>query len=89
MAARQMERQMLTKTETEALEGIVGSDFHDGNHPVGNWVWSWSCNPFQSKRQFSGAVSSLVKKGFVKANGAGEDACLSITQSGFDALRSS
>lgn len=77
----------LTSIECQAIQGIIDSDFRDGNDPVGCAVWSWSCNPFDSKKIFSGAVSSLVKKGYVKADGYGDDACLTLTQSGYDAFK--
>ncbi len=77
----------LTEVEIKSLQGICDSEFHDGCDRVGNWVWSWSCNPFDSKKVFSGAVSSLVKKGYVKSCGHGEDACLCITQDGMNALK--
>jgi hypothetical protein len=78
---------MLTENEAKAIQGIIDSDFRDGLPPVGCHVWSWSCNPFSSKRTFAGVVSSLVKKGYVITSGAGEDACLALTQSGFDAFQ--
>lgn len=76
-----------TDKEIEGLQGIVDSDFNDGNYPVKHWVWSWSANPFGSKRTFAGVVSSLVKKGLAQASGdAGDDACLTLTQAGWDLL---
>lgn len=77
----------LTSKELKALKGIIGSEYHDGQHPVGNPVWSWSCNPFDSLRTFSGAVSSLCKKGLVKADGYSKNSCLTLTQAGFDAAQ--
>lgn len=78
----------LTQIELEALRGIVNSDFRDGNHPVGWPVWSWSANPFPSKRTFSGAMASLSKKGLATSDGGrGDEACVTLTQAGWDALR--
>ena len=74
----------LTANETLALRGIISSTFHDGNHPVGNPVWSHSCNLFDKKRSFAGSTSSLVKKGLATKAGVGEDATLTITQLGYD-----
>ena len=74
----------LTANETLALRGIISSPFHDGNHPVGNPVWSHSCNLFDKKRSFAGSTSSLVKKGLATKSGVGEDATLTITQLGYD-----
>ena len=74
----------LTANETLALRGIISSPFHDGNHPVGNPVWSHSCNIFDKKRSFAGSTSSLVKKGLATKSGVGEGATLTITQLGYD-----
>jgi hypothetical protein len=76
----------LTPIEMQAIQGIIDSDFRDGDHPVGKAVWTWSANPFASKRTYSGAVSSLSKKGLITADGYGEDACVTLTQAGFDAF---
>lgn len=74
----------LTANEKLALRGIISSQFHDGNHPVGNPVWSHSCNLFDKKRSFAGSTSSLVKKGLAVKQGKGEDATLTLTQLGYD-----
>ena len=74
----------LTANEKLALRGIISSPFHDGKHPVGNPVWSHSCNLFEKKRSFAGSTSSLVKKGLAVKDGVGEDATLTITQLGYD-----
>jgi len=78
---------VLTKIEAEALMGVLTSDYRDGYHPVGHAVWSWSANPFPAKKTFSGAVSSLVKKGFVTVSGRGEEACIAMTGEGYAALK--
>jgi len=78
---------MITEIERKALHGIYNSDFRDGNDPVGCPVWSWSANPFDNKRTFSGAISSLVKKGLVKADGEGDDACVTLTQAGWNLIK--
>jgi hypothetical protein len=78
----------LTKTETECLYGIFGSDFQDGRHPVNNWIWTWSGNTFSSPRAYAGAVSSLVKKGLAQTDGQkGKDACVALTAEGWAALK--
>lgn len=81
----------LTELETKGLEGIVNSDFHDGSDPVENPVWTWSANPFPDARTFSGVMSSLVKKGYAKADNWGpvRDRCVSITKEGMEALKAS
>ena len=75
----------LTAIEAQALRGILDSNYLDGAAPVDWPVWTWSANPFASKRTFSGAVSSLVRKGLAKVGGSGEEATIQITQAGFDA----
>ena len=77
----------ITDNERKALKGIYDSDFRDADHPVGRAVWTWSANPFESKRTFSGVVASLVKKGLVTADGEGDDACLTMTQAGWDLIK--
>lgn len=82
----------LTQNEIKALQGILDSDYMDGateaKDVVGRPVWSWSANNFDSKRTYSGVVSSLVKKGLAVCSDMGtEDACIHMTQEGFDALR--
>ena len=77
----------LTTKEIDALIGIVDSEFHDGSHPVGNPVWTWSANPFSNARTFSGVVASLNKKGFTTSTDLGKDSTIVLTQAGFDALK--
>ena len=78
----------LTPKEIEALKGIVDSDFRDGSHPVDKAVWTWSANPFKSKRTFSGVVASLNAKGYtVSDTDQGEDNCIWITLAGWEALK--
>ena len=81
----------LTPIEAKALQGILDSDFMDGDtdaqYVVNKPVWTWSANPFASKQTFSGAVSSLTKKGLVRSQDWGtRDAVIMLTQQGFDAL---
>lgn len=90
----------LTKNEVTALEAIVGSEYQCGNEEedvVGHRVWTSYCNPFKTRKTFSGVISSLVKKGYVKASGSWYDAnyaakcdgtTLEITKAGWDALQS-
>lgn len=77
----------LTDLERQALQGIFDSDFRDGDHPVDKAVWTWSANPFASKKTFSGVVSSLVKKGYVWSTDEGEDSVIAMTQAGYDAWK--
>lgn len=79
----------LTAIERQAMQGILDSDFMDGDtgeHAIDRPVWTWSANPFPSKRTFSGAVSSLVQKGMVRVRGVGNDAEIEITRVGMAAL---
>jgi hypothetical protein len=75
----------ITPNEFKALQGVYDSDYRDGNSPVDHPVWSWSANPFASKKTFGGVVASLVKKGLVDQGGVGEEAVVSMTQAGYDA----
>lgn len=78
---------MITAIERRALQGIVDSDYRDGNDPVGCSVWAWSANPFEDARTFSGAMASLVKKGLARScGGQGNQATVSITAAGLEAL---
>lgn len=78
----------LTKIQTECLYGIFCSDFQDRRHPVNNWIWTWSGNTFGNPRTYSGAISSLVKKGLVQTDGQkGDDACVALTAEGWIALK--
>lgn len=80
----------LTDNERQALQGIVDSEFHDGQDPIGNWVWSFSANPWidsTESRKFAGTLSSLLKKGLAKQDGEGKEACVAITQAGYEAWK--
>ena len=79
----------LTENERLALQGILESDFMDGcksQDAVGKAVWTWSANPFKSKRTFSGVVASLNTKGFTISTDEGEDSVIWITEAGLAAL---
>lgn len=79
----------LTDIERRAIQGILDSDYMDGDtgtDTIDRPVWTWDANPFDSKRTFSGAVSSLVRKGFVVIDGTGNDATIQITQAGYNAF---
>ena len=81
----------LTKLELEGLKGIVDSEYRDGSHPVDHEVWTWSANPFKSKKTFSGVVASLVKKGLAGISETGwsgnQENTIWLTQAGYDALK--
>lgn len=78
----------VTEKEIEGLIGIVESDYIDGEHPVDKWVWTWSANNFENQRTWAGIIVSLEKKGLAKADGnKGEDACVTITEAGFNVLK--
>lgn len=79
----------MTNNERAALQGILNSDFMDGAKGQGAVdvrVWTWSANPFPSKRTFSGVVSSLIKKGWVKSTEAGDESTICITAAGMAAF---
>ncbi len=76
----------ITPQEFYVLRAICDSDFHDGQNPVDNWVWSWSANPWDGtadSRKFAGVLVSLIKKGLAKQDGDGWEACVTITAEGF------
>jgi hypothetical protein len=75
----------LTKLECKGLEGIVCSEYGEG--AVGRCIWTWSGNPFSSKKIFSGVISSLSKKGCVKVVEDGKDSTLELTAAGWAAYK--
>jgi hypothetical protein len=75
----------LTKNECRAIEGIVSSEYGEG--AVGRWVWTWSANPFASKKTFSGVVASLSKKGLVSVMDEGKDASIRLNEAGWLAYK--
>jgi len=89
----------LTNNELLALRAIFNSEYQGGDSPecvVNNQVWTSYCNPFNSKRTFSGVIASLVKKGLVKTGGSSADAnhaagcdgtTLALTLDGYNAAR--
>ena len=81
----------ITRKEYAMLLGIVNSEFQDGGNPVGKFMWSWSVtnnagDEIKSKRSAGGIVASLVKKGLALQDDDDDDACIAITQAGYDAL---
>jgi len=89
----------ITSNERLALRAVLNSEYQCGDSRecvVGNQVWTSYCNPFDSKRTFSGVVASLVKKGLVTTGGGPADAnyqagcdgtTLALTLAGYDAAR--
>lgn len=75
----------LTKNECKAIEGIVTSEYDEG--AIYRCVWTWSANPFSSKKTFSGVVASLSKKGCVKVAGDGKDSEITLTEAGWLAYK--
>jgi hypothetical protein len=81
----------ITEIERLVLQGVVDSEYHDGRAAVHDPVWTWSANPWghnANVRVFAGAVSSLVKKGWVVSEGSGREAVIYITPEGVAALNS-
>jgi len=74
-------RKLVTSGELSLLRAIRDSEFHDGQHPVGNYVWVDCLDGWSDTRKFPGTMASLVKKGLAKTDG---EAC-ALTQAGFDA----
>lgn len=80
----------ITNNEREVLKAIVDSEFHDGHDPVGNWVWSFSANPWNDtadSRKFAGVLVSLIKKGLAQQSGDGKEACVTITAEGLKSIQ--
>jgi len=79
-----------TANELKALKLILESEFHDGNDPIGNWVWT-DCvsGDFGGTKSFSGTASQLQQKGWAKFDGKGREAVCCITQLGFEVLQAS
>jgi len=75
----------LTKLECRGIEGIVLSDYDEG--AINRCVWTWSANLFSKKATFSGVISSLVKKGYVKAYEDGKDSTLTLLAAGWAAYK--
>jgi hypothetical protein len=75
----------ITKGERSLLAAIRDSEFHDGNDPVGNYVWVDYLDGWSDTRKFPGTMASLAKKGLVKTNG---ETC-ALTQAGFDIVSDS
>lgn len=79
----------LTALEIALLSNIVDSEYQNGGNPVEYDVWStgdFLTGGLITAKNIAGVMSSLVKKGFVRACGRGADATACITQTGYDAL---
>lgn len=72
----------ITENEKELLIAIRDNEFHDGNHPVENWVWVDCIHGFADKKKFGGTMASICKKGLAKTDGE----CCTITQEGFELI---
>jgi hypothetical protein len=75
----------LTKNECRAIEGIVSSEYGEG--AINRCVWSWSANPFASKKSFAGVIASLSKKGAVSVSDEGKDANINLNEAGWLAYK--
>lgn len=73
----------LTSNERELLIAIRDNEFHDGNHPVNEYVWVDCIWGWEGTSKYAGTMASLVKKQLAKTDGE----CCCITQAGFDAVR--
>jgi hypothetical protein len=79
----------LTENERAVLRGTYDSWYRRGSPPVGHAVWSWSANPWGDAqgRKFGGVVAALMRKGLLDQSGTGRQACVALTQAGWDAIR--
>lgn len=79
----------MTEMERMLLLAILSSDYHDGQNPIDNPVWTAdaiACLPVAAR---GGVCASLVKKGwatFYMASTRADDTC-TITKAGAAALR--
>lgn len=65
----------ITAKEAQALAKIYNSDYHDGEQPVGNPVWS------EAGTKGEGAVhASLIEKGLIGHQGKGSEAQVWLTE---------
>lgn len=80
----------LTAKETAALKVFPDAQYLDGRWAPGESTWSFDFTEMvavAAKTTLSaakGVISSLVKKGFVKTGGEGDDSWIAITDKGFD-----
>ncbi|MCZ6868066.1 MAG: hypothetical protein O7G84_01020 [Gammaproteobacteria bacterium] len=84
----------ITENEAAYLVGIIESDYAEGQDImtgdadliVGTPVWDWS--PAEGFGKSAGGIaSSLSKKGLVHCEGSGEEATISMTLKGLEAIR--
>jgi hypothetical protein len=77
----------LTTNQIKLLKAVITSYFHDGNHPVDNFVWSTdiASDMGVSGRAAGGIVAQAMKAGLVVVSGYGDEACIAVTQLGYDA----
>lgn len=74
-----------TPNEARFLAAVAASEYHDGNHPVGNHVWMDCVSGWEPQAK-AGTVSSLLAKGFITVGGDRRDETVAITASGYAAL---
>jgi|GEM_PF-4356176 len=71
----------LTPNELLAIKEIAESPYRDSNDLTAP-VWRFSNSTYLSGRAYSAAVSSLQRKGLCRCQGQGEDATISLTETG-------
>ena len=80
----------LTDNERKMLLDVAHNEFcdWDDDGPVGVWVWSDCVGDCFNATSKGGIISSLTKKGALRQSGEkGREACVAITQLGWDAVR--
>jgi len=79
----------ITTKERELLVAIRDDQYHDGRHPLGDPVWTWSVMESAGLGDGGGGVmASLVKKGLaiVDDSGRDDDHTVALTLAGFEAI---
>jgi len=73
----------ITPKEKALLAKIRECDLHDGRNPIDNWVYT---NYDVNTHSDAGVLGSLITKELVHHNGCtGEDSCVALTRTGFQA----
>lgn len=76
---------VLTADHIAILRAIVASEYHDGNHPVDNPVWTFSCHPSGMNRHAFAALLRRLEQFHLVTLGEHEPGqeTVSLTESGW------
>ncbi len=78
----------ITDKEFAVLGAVINSQYHDGNHPVGNHVWTAELADEDevagmTRHQVAGTLATLQTKGLVYTQGSGRDGTTCVTEDGY------